>query len=79
MLQIGKAFEEDDAVDELVGVLHLLDRFLALLLGEPREAPIVEQAVMQPILIDGGELVRQRLVEIFDDAWISLHSSLLSS
>jgi hypothetical protein len=33
---------------------------------------------VQPILIDGGELVRQRLVEIFDDARISLHSSLSS-
>jgi hypothetical protein len=27
-------------------------------------------------LIDGGELVRQRLVEIFDDPGISLHSLL---
>ncbi len=57
VLQIGKALEEDDAHDELVGVLHLLDGFLALLLGELGEAPIVEQTVMQPVLVDGGELV----------------------
>src|SRR6476660_3192350 len=38
VLQIGKAFEEDDADHKLVGVLHLLDRFLPLLLGEPGEA-----------------------------------------
>ena len=34
MLHVGEAFEEDDAVHQLVGVMHLLDRFLALLLGE---------------------------------------------
>ena len=34
LLHVGKAFEEDDARDQLVGVMHLLDRFLALLLGE---------------------------------------------
>ena len=78
VLKVREALEEDDADDELVGVLHLLDQFLALLLGEPGEAPIVEQPIVQPILIDGGELVRQRLVEIFDDARISLHSSLSS-
>jgi hypothetical protein len=34
---------------------------------------------VQPILVDGGELVRQRLVEILDDAWIALHSAVLLS
>ena len=33
-LHVRKAVEEDDALDELIGVLHLLDRFLAPLLGE---------------------------------------------
>jgi hypothetical protein len=30
----GEAFQEDAAVDQFIGVLHLFDRFLALLLGE---------------------------------------------
>ena len=38
-LHVGKAVEEDDAVDQLVGVLHLLDRFLAPLLGERFQSP----------------------------------------
>ena len=72
-LHIGKAVQEDDAVDQLVGVLHLLDRFLAPLLGERFQTPVVQQAIVQPILIDGGELVPQRLVEIFDDLGFALH------
>ena len=31
---------------------------------------------MQPVLVDGGELVPQRLVEIFDDLGIALHDAL---
>ena len=61
-LQVGKAVEEDDALHELVGVLHLLDQFLAPFLGELVEAPVVEQAVMQPVLVDRGQLVRRPLL-----------------
>jgi len=49
--------------DQLVGVLHLLDRFLAPLLGERLVAPIVEQPVMQPVLVDRRQFVPQRLIE----------------
>jgi hypothetical protein len=31
---------------------------------------------MQPILVDGGELMTQRLVEIFDDFRVALHDAL---
>jgi hypothetical protein len=74
-LHVGKAVEEDDALDQLVGVLHLLDRFLAPLLGEILVAPIIEQPVMQPVLVDGRELVAERLVQIFDDFGIALHDA----
>ena len=57
-------------VDQLVGVVHLLDRFLALLLGELGEAPVVEQAVVQPVLVDGAELELQRLVKLLDDLFL---------
>src|ERR1043165_7161275 len=72
-LHVGEALQEDDAVDELVGVLHLLDRFLAPLLGEVLVAPVVEQPVMQPVLIDRGQLAAQALVEIVDDLGVALH------
>src|SRR4029077_15231551 len=60
-----------------IGVLHLLDGFLAPLLGERFVAPIVEQTIMQPILIDRGQLVPQRLVEIIDDTRLPSHNLLL--
>ena len=72
-LQVGEAVEEDDALDELVGVLHLLDQFLAPFLGQGLVAPVVEQPVMQPILVDRGELVPQASIEIFDDFCVALH------
>src|SRR5439155_9772167 len=59
----------------LVGVLHLLDRLLALLLGELGEAPVVEHAVVQPILVDGAELVLERLVKDVDDVFPALHAA----
>ena len=53
-LHVGEAVEEDDALDELVGMLHFLDRFLAPLLGEILVAPVIQQPVMQPVLTNGG-------------------------
>ena len=74
----GKAVEEDDSLDELVGVLHLLDRFLAPVFGQRLEAPIFQQAIVQPVLVDGGQLVPQAAVEIFDDFGVALHGRVLS-
>ncbi len=75
-LHVGKAVEEQDAVGEAIGVLHLLDRFLAPDLGHLQQAPIVEKPVVQPVLVDGGELVAQALVEIIDDFRVALHGAL---
>ena len=75
-LHVGKAFEEDYPVGDAVGVLHLLDRFFAPDLGHVREAPIGQQPVMQPILVDGSELVTQSLVKILDDFGVALHDEL---
>lgn len=61
-LEVGMAFEEDDAGDQPVGVLHLLDRFLALLLGELGDAHVVEETVVEPVLVDGAKFGgKQRL------------------
>ena len=73
-LHVRKTVKKDDAFDELIGVLHLLDGFLAPLFGERFVAPIVEQAIMQPILIDRGQFVPQRLVEKIDDTRLPSHN-----
>ena len=76
-LQVGKAVEKDDALDDLVGVLHLLDRFLAPFLRQVAVAPIVQEPVMQPVLVDGRQLMPQAAVEIFNDSCIALHVPIL--
>ncbi len=70
-LQIRMAFEKDDAGDELVGVVHFLDRFGALLLGEQRVSPIFEKAVMQPVLVYGTEFEIERFVKLLDDLCVA--------
>ncbi len=75
ILQVRMPFEEDDAIDQLVGVLHFLDRFRPPLLGEILEAPVVEHAKMQPVLVDGRQLMAKRLVEKLDDFGIALHGA----
>ena len=39
-LHVGDAVEEQDPLDDLVGVLHLVDRLVAGVLGEPLVAPV---------------------------------------
>lgn len=72
-LHIGRAVQKENARHELVGVVHFLDRFGAPGLGEILVAPIVEDAIVEPILVDRGEFVSQRPVEEFDDLWIAPH------
>src|SRR5262249_944417 len=48
----------------------------ALLLGELGEAPVVEHAVVQPVLVDGTQLVLERLVQDVDDLFLPLHVAL---
>src|SRR3984893_14680416 len=75
-LHVGKPVEEQDAIGEPIGVMHLLDGFLAPLLGQLQQTPVVQHPKMQPILVDGGELAAQTLVEIFDDSCVALHDAL---
>jgi hypothetical protein len=47
------------ALDQLVGVVHLLDGFLTLLLRKLGVAPVLEKTIMQPVLVDGAEFEEQ--------------------
>src|SRR5690606_21902077 len=77
-LQVRMPLEEDDSLDQLVGVVHLLDAFLTRLLRDPAVAPVILETVMQPVLADCGQLAPQGAVQVVDDAWIAFHASLLS-
>src|SRR3569623_1867829 len=73
-LHVREAIKEQDAVGEAIGVMHFLDRFLAPLLGQFLQAPMVQKAEMNPILVDGREFAPQSLVQIVDNLRITLHS-----
>src|SRR5690606_24291930 len=44
-------------------------------LGELFDAPVLQHAVVQPVLVDGGKLVGERLVEVIDDLRVALHDA----
>ena len=73
-LQVGDALEEQDAADQRVGVLHLVDRLLAVVLRERLVAPVVEHLVVDEVLVDRGELGGEDLVEQFGDLGSRAHA-----
>src|SRR5579871_3919024 len=73
-LHVRVAIEEQDANDEHVSVAHFLDRFFTPCLGEIPVAPVVKNAVVEPVLIDRGELMPQRLVEVVDHSLFATHT-----
>jgi hypothetical protein len=78
-LHVEETVEEQDAVGEFVGELHLFDGFLAPDFGHLQQAPIVQEPVVQPVLVDGGKLAAQALVQVIDDFGVALHDALPSS
>jgi hypothetical protein len=58
-LDVGHALEEEDALDELVGVLHLVDRLVADLLGQLGVAPVGAHLRVDEVLVDRCQLGRQ--------------------
>jgi len=59
-LHVREATEKNDALDQLLGVLHLVNGYLPPLLGVFLQVPSVEQLIVQRVLVDDGELVAQR-------------------
>ena len=74
-LQVGHALEHEDALDELLGVVHLLDGLVAVLVGQALPSPVLAQLGVGEVLVDGGEFGRQGLVEELDDARRTLHAA----
>ncbi|MCY1306183.1 hypothetical protein D9M70_560300 [compost metagenome] len=73
-LQVRMAFKEDDAVDQLVRMLHFFDGFFTFFLCKTRETPVVEQTIVQPVLVYCTKLEKQCLVKPLDDLWFAFHS-----
>ncbi|MMZ70423.1 hypothetical protein D1872_334620 [compost metagenome] len=54
-------------------MFHLIDGLMIFLVPEPLEAPVIVDAGMQKILVDGNQLIGQHLVEVGNDFGISFH------
>src|SRR5262249_60726325 len=65
-LHVGYAVEEEDAADHLVGVPHLVDGFVVVVLPEPLVAPVLAHLRVHVVLVDARELGRQDSVQGLD-------------
>ena len=77
-LHVGQAVQHQDALVELVGMLHFADRLLVFLLAEFFQSPVPVHARMQEILVDRGEFIGQLRIQQLDDSFIALHGGLRS-
>jgi hypothetical protein len=75
ILQIGQSLQKKDAFDQQIGMLHLIDGLVILVLVELVEAPVFEHAGMQKVLIDGCQLIDKTLVEIGYNLRIPFHGA----
>ena len=67
ILEIGQSAKEENTLDEPVGVLHLIDRFLMFLVRKLGYAPVRQHPGVQEILADGGQFVLESRVQEGDD------------
>jgi hypothetical protein len=74
-LVVGQALEEEDAVGQPLRVGHLLDRLGTGVRRELRVAPVLLHLRVQEVLVDGGQLAGELLVEQLDHAGVTLHGS----
>jgi hypothetical protein len=77
ILQIGQTVEKEDPLDQPIGVLHLIDGFLMLMLAKLGDTPIVQHPRMQKILVDGRQLVLEDLVEVLKNRRVAAHCLVL--
>src|SRR5467141_2001112 len=78
-LQVWQPLQVQDALDQLVRVLHLLDALLAHSLVEAAVSPVVAEAGVEEVLVDRGQLGRQHVVEQRDDLLVAFHAPGLPS
>ena len=68
--------EKQDALDQRLRVLHLVDRLLLDVITEAVIAPVVAHLSVQEVLVDGRQFLTKRFVEVLDDFRVSTHPIL---
>ena len=72
-LHVRHAVEVEDPLDHDVGVLHLVDRLVAAVLGEAVVAPVRAHLRVDEVLVDRRQLRGEHVVEELDDVGVTLH------
>src|SRR5436309_1283430 len=67
------AVQEQEALDQHVGMFHLVDRFVVLMGAELDYTPVLQHAGMKKVLVEGGHLVLQNGVEVNEDGRVTLY------
>ena len=62
ILHLRRRVEEQQPLDDLLGMLHLVDRLLADEAAKLVIAPVVAHLRVQEVLVDGRELLPQRIL-----------------
>src|SRR5262245_62074409 len=74
LLKVGDALQEEDALGQVAGMLHLADGFLVVLLGETVVSPVLAHLGVQEVLVDADELSGEHIVQDLDDLLAPLHT-----
>src|SRR5213075_2860523 len=69
----GDALQEEDPLDDLLGMLHLADGMHADGVMEAVVAPVLAHLAVDEVLVDGGQLGGEDVVENLDDFLVALH------
>ena len=73
ILQVRQAFQKQDALDDLVSMLHRVDGLMILMRTELFQTPVFVHARMQKVLVNSDQLVSEDLVEMLDDCNVAFH------
>ncbi len=69
--------KEQDACDQLFCVLHFVNRTLLHHFVQPFVTPVGAHLRMHHVLVDGGQLVGQKVVQFFNHLFIPFHDYFL--
>ncbi len=73
----GRALEEEDAPDQHLGMLHLVDGLLLEGLVQLLEAPVGAHLRVHHMHTDGRQLFGKTIVQKFENLRMTFHGSLL--
>ncbi len=71
--EVGCTFEKQYPPNERIGVSLLFRHFMVNAFKQMLEAPVLKHPGMDEILINRRQFASEKVVEVIDDVWITLH------